>query len=202
MSNIYQASNVFSGTRENLVATNSIFPKGWVIIETDTGVIKVTDGTTAYASLTTDIGAGFSKYKTANQAKTSDSTLADDNTLFFPMLASTNYAFEFKVFFDTAATPDFKFAIDAPASPTLLRLLRKHIDPGALTTLVTTSEVAEVGSTAVAGGTGTTGGFVEAEGIVHNGANAGNLAFQWAQNTSNASATTVLAGSYIKWRVI
>lgn len=202
MSNIYQASNVVSGTRANLVAANSVFPQGWAIIETDTGVIRIGDGQTAYASLSTDIGAGFAKYKAADQSKASDATLADDDTLFFPMLANTKYAFEFKAFFDTAATPDFKFAIDAPASPTILRLIRKHVDPAALTSLVVASEVAEVGSTALAGGTGTNGGFVEAEGIVHNGVNAGNLAFQWAQNTSNASATIVRAGSYIKWRVI
>jgi len=201
MSNLYQASHVIRGTRANLVAANTIFPTGYVIIETDTGAIRVADGTTAYSSLVTSVSQWFGKMKLSSTAKTSDATLADDTDLFFAMLASTNYAFRFKVFYDTAATPDFKFAIDAPASPTLIRLVRKHIDPGALTSLVVASEVAEVGSTALAGGTGTTGGFVEAEGIVHNGANAGNLAFQWAQNTSNASATTVLAGSYIEWRV-
>jgi hypothetical protein len=34
---------------------------------------------------------------------------------------------------------------------------------------------------------------------VENGANAGNLELQWAQNTTDASAATVLAGSTIEW---
>jgi hypothetical protein len=37
--------------------------------------------------------------------------------------------------------------------------------------------------------------------IVHNGANAGNLTFQWAQSVSSGTAATVYAGSFLDWRV-
>jgi hypothetical protein len=53
-------------------------------------------------------------------------------------------------------------------------------------------------STSIAGA-GTTGGFVEINGIIHNGVNGGVVRFQWAQDTLDASNTTVLSGSYLEW---
>lgn len=51
-------------------------------------------------------------------------------------------------------------------------------------------------------GTGTNGGFVMLSGVVHNGANAGTFSFQWAQNTSDGTATVVRAGSYLEYSVV
>lgn len=139
--------------------------------------------------------------KQADQAKTSDASLANDSELSFAMAASTKYRVSLKVWFDTAATPDFKYAVVGPSSPTLVRSMRKHIDPNALTTLASAAEISFPGAT-VNAGTGTTGGYIEIDMIVHNGLNAGTLAFQWAQNTSNGSATTVLAGSELSYRKV
>jgi hypothetical protein len=140
--------------------------------------------------------------KTADQTKQTDSNLANDSALQFSMLANTKYAIHIVVFFDTAANPDFKFALSGPTSPTLVRVLRQHIDPNALTTIITASETSYTASTAVAGGTGTNGGYIEMHIIVQNGANAGTFAFQWAQNTSNGSATIVRAGSYLEYMTL
>lgn len=38
--------------------------------------------------------------------------------------------------------------------------------------------------------------------LVTVGATAGTIAFQWAQNVSNATGTVVVAGSYVKWRQV
>lgn len=140
--------------------------------------------------------------KLLDEARTSDSTLTDDDELFFTMAAATKYAIRGTIFFDTAATPDFKFAFAGPASPTLARIFRRHVDPNALTAQIVASEVAYTASTAVAAGTGTTGGVLTFDAIVHNGTTEDDFAFQWAQNTSNASATTVRAGSYIEYRAV
>jgi hypothetical protein len=48
-------------------------------------------------------------------------------------------------------------------------------------------------------GTGTTGGFIEMDVAWQNGANAGTFAFQWAQNSSGATASVVRAGSYLEY---
>jgi hypothetical protein len=117
------------------------------------------------------------------------------------MAANTKYTIRCNIFFDTAATPDFKYAMTGPASPTMVRTVRRTIDPSAQTTESVAVDTAATGSVSVASGTGTTGGHVTMETIWQNGSNAANWTFQWAQNTSDASNTTVLAGSYCEYGV-
>lgn len=196
MANNFQQVNYRTGLAAEFTASNPILGTNEVGVELDTGISKRGDGSTAWTSLK---NSHFSQiFKTADQTKNTDAVLADDAALLFPVLANTKYAFRMRVFFDTTAAADFKYAIAGPAAPTLARIVHKAIDPTALTTLGTTSAVAAVGSTALAAGAGTTGGYIEIEGIWHNGANAGNVSFQWAQNTSNGSDTIVRAGSYVE----
>jgi hypothetical protein len=116
------------------------------------------------------------------------------------MAANTNYTIRIVVFFDTAATPDFKYALTGPAAPTYVRVRRHHVVPGS-TANVDGMDTAATASTSVTGAAAT-GGFVEMIIAWQNGANAGTFAFQWAQNTSNASATTVRAGSYLEYMTL
>lgn len=134
--------------------------------------------------------------KSVDQSKTSDAALANDNTMFFSMEASKNYAIRGKIFFDTGATGDFKYGFVGPTSPTLVRCSRQTCIAGG-TPAELVIDVALPGSTALTG-TGTTGGYVAFEMIFKNGSNTGTFAFQWAQNTSDGTATTVLAGSYME----
>ena len=53
-------------------------------------------------------------------------------------------------------------------------------------------------SRSVIGTGGTTGGHVNGTILLQNGSNGGVVHFQWAQNTSDAADTTVLAGSYME----
>lgn len=144
------------------------------------------------------VHAWTGKYKAADESRVNN-TLAVDDTLFFAMLASTKYAIRGKVFFTTAVTPDMEYRMLGPASPTLLSITRKAIAPSALTTLTSASVVAYDAADVTLTG-GTTGGYLEFDGIIHNGVNAGNFEFHWAQGTTNATPTTVLAGSYIEYR--
>jgi hypothetical protein len=136
--------------------------------------------------------------KDADETVSSDSTYSDDADLTFPAAASSKYAFRIVVFFDTSAAADFKYQIQGPASPTLVRMEVKHIIAGGTAYAGQVVQTAFATSVAVAGG-GTTGGFVEVNGILHNGTTADEVVFQWAQNTSDASNTTVRAGSYLEW---
>lgn len=156
-------------------------------------------GTFASGGLYDELGYTFTqKIKKANQSRTNN-TLAVDDTLQFAMLASTAYAFRGKVFFTTAVTPDFEFRMLGPAAPTLVSITRKTIAPGALTTMNSASVVAYDAADVTLTG-GTTGGYIEFDGVIHNGVNAGNFEFHWAQGTTDATAATVLAGSYIEFR--
>ena len=136
--------------------------------------------------------------KQSNETRTSTDTYTDDADLLFGVQASQRYTFRCRVFFDTTAAADFKYQLQGPGSPTLLRYETKHIVPGATAYAGQAVQTAFAQSNAIAGA-GTTGGFVEINGILHNGANGGLVSIQWAQNTIDASNTTVLAGSYIEW---
>lgn len=138
--------------------------------------------------------------KTAIETRSASAALANDGALQFAMVANTTYDIRMRVYYDTAAAPGLKYALSGPASPTLVRLARKHISAAALTALVVASEVAYTASTSLPGGT--TGGYIEFDATVANGANAGTFAFQWAQDTSNASNTSVNAGSYLEYRKV
>jgi hypothetical protein len=138
--------------------------------------------------------------KSADQAITSNNTLANDNTLTFAMAASTNYAIRITAYFDTGAAEDFKYALTGPAAPTYVRVRRKHVVPGA-TADVNGMDTAATASTAVTGA-GTNGGFLDMDITWQNGANAGTFALQWAQNSSGANATTVRAGSYVEYMTL
>lgn len=138
--------------------------------------------------------------KTVDEARINTAALANDAALQFAMLANSKYRFRALIYFDTTAAADFKYAIAGPTSPALVRIRREHMIPGAAAGTDNTTvglDVAYTASTAVVG-TGTTGGFVAMTGIIHNGANAGLFAFQFAQNTAtNDTGAIVRAGSHL-----
>lgn len=138
--------------------------------------------------------------KAADEARLSNTVLTNDTTLQFQMLASVNYRIRGKVFFDTTATADIKYALAAPASPTLVRGVRTHCIAGGTPAELAAVDVAAVGSTSLAGA-GTTGGYISFDFLWQNGVNAGIWSFQWAQDTTDAANTTVRAGSYIEYAV-
>ena len=144
--------------------------------------------------------AGWTTVSKANdEARASTTTLTDDSTLAFPVQANKKYRFRAKIFYDTPTAADFKFDVNGPASPTLVQIETKTIAPGATALSNIALKTAFAFSAVSVTETSGTNGMIEAEGIVHNGANAGTVAFRWAQNTSNGSNTTVRAGSYIEY---
>ena len=137
--------------------------------------------------------------KSADETRSANAVLAADAVMQFPMLASTNYRIHGVIFFDTSAAADFKYDLNGPASPTLVRGVRVDCIAGG-TPAARVVDVAAVGSTSLAGA-GTTGGFLRLEFVWQNGVNAGQWSFRWAQDTSDASNTTVRAGSFLAYTV-
>lgn len=137
--------------------------------------------------------------KTADETTASDTTLSDDAILKFTVAANTKYHFRLVIFYDTPTAADFKYDVNGPASPTLLQLHTRHVAPGATAYAGIAIQTAfAFGPTSITETSGTNG-CILIDGILHNGANAGTVAFRWAQNTSNGSNTTVRAGSYLEW---
>lgn len=133
-------------------------------------------------------------WKTADQAKTSNNTRAADSQLSIALLANTKYAIR-AVIHITAGAGGTWFTLSGPASPTIVSVKSIHINQAAPTTLVAMSGTAYSSFD----GSTSTGCYLEFDLIVHNGANAGNLTFDWAQASVNAAATTVRAGSYMEY---
>jgi hypothetical protein len=133
--------------------------------------------------------------KSSDQTVTSSTTLVNDSQLKFAIAANETYIFEAWLYTYAAdGTPDIKVTFTSPAGSTLFWSSSQVIfNAAAATTL-----------TVVAAG-GTTGDlFVDSNlraiqlyGSVLNGGTAGDVQFQFAQNTSSANGTSVKAGSYI-----
>jgi hypothetical protein len=105
------------------------------------------------------------------------------------------------IFFSTSATPDFKFQFTGPTSPTDITVRGAYyIAEGASGTGTRTEfvDIAFSVSHSVAGANTGDDGYVEFHMRLENGTNAGEIALQWAQDTSDAATTSVLAGSYIE----
>lgn len=140
--------------------------------------------------------------KTGDQSVTNNATLFDDAALRFAMLANTKYAIRGRIYFDTGATGDFKWRHVGPSSPALVRIRRQNILPGTTAWANIAVDTAYSAADIALAGTGTNGGYIEFEGIIQNGAAAGEFKFQWAQNTANGTPTVVRAGSHLEYAVI
>jgi hypothetical protein len=128
--------------------------------------------------------------KTANETVASSTAFQNDDELFFPIGANENWSFRFVLQANAPATPDIKFTITAPGGA--ICSFGVQDAEGAVT----------VGNL----GCGVTSGVITGNGVadvyevlgsIRNGGTAGNVTLQWAQNTSNATASTVFAGSYV-----
>jgi hypothetical protein len=147
-------------------------------------------------------GSAWTTVKKAGDTGRTNNTLANDPDLAFTMNASTKYAVRGKVFFDTNATADFKWRHVGPALPTLARINRDWIVPGTTAYAGIAVDVAFSAADLAVLTTGTNGGLITFEGIVHVGAAGGTFAFAWAQNTTNVGAATVRAGSYLEYMTV
>jgi hypothetical protein len=181
---------------KSLVPTPSSSGRRTVFLDAADGTLKVMDNNRVCYALG---GLGSMIVKSATETKTADTAYADDDELLFAVAANTDYLFQGRIMFETNATPDFKIQIAVPSTPTLFLMKQQAVAPGA--TAYSNIEVqTATTSSAILGGTGN--GFFEFSGILRNGANAGNLSVQWAQNTSNGANTKVLVGSTLEFRQI
>lgn len=127
--------------------------------------------------------------KKADESIQSTTTLQDDDELTVAISASTNYFVVVYLFLTSASNADLKYAFSVPSSPTdSMKILSGDwsciTDQNALP-ITTVQSITTTGSDVT----------VQVFGTLINGATAGNLVFQWAQTTSQASDTTVLRGS-------
>lgn len=135
---------------------------------------------------------------TADQSVTNSATLVTVPELTISVGKYDRVAFTYQIFYTTTAAGDLKYRVDVPASPTSLRLLLEEQAPAATAT-VTTILTAEADDTILAASG--TEGYINIRGVLVNGATAGDIIFQFAQNTQTASETAkILTGSFAEIR--
>lgn len=140
--------------------------------------------------------------KTADESVTSSTTLQNDDTLLLPVRASSVFRFTALVAYTGNTTGDIKFAFTFPSGAACYWAGKgpSTADDGYGTVGASkhAASFAESSgtSTSFAGSTSTLAVLIE--GILITGSTPGTLTLQWAQNTSNGTATTVKAGSFLE----
>lgn len=153
-------------------------------------------------------GVWVENEKAADESIASDALLSMDADIRFFANANNIVAFEAVVFFSSATAADFKFGWDGPASPTLFSARVAYMGPDSGTSFGPGQDTQgkwtayETVGESINSSVFTAGGSIHIKGILHNGANASSCGFTWAQGTSNVGATTVHAGSWIKYKKI
>ena len=136
--------------------------------------------------------------KPSDESVTSSTVEQADDHLILPLLANEVWQFKFFIVYTGATAGDLKIRFTFPTSGDL-RLMAIGTD---------TTDAVNVFffSTTTSPSTSRTFGAeaayrtISAEGVFVNGANAGNLALEWAQVASNATPTTIKANSTL-WAV-
>lgn len=131
------------------------------------------------------------KVKASDQSVTSSTTLVDEATMQFAIGASESWIFTWTLSAVFSAAGQIKVAVVTPAGATLLAVAHMHpngIVPAFGTTTTSGTGIALVSALS-------TGGAVMVTATVVNGATAGTVRLQFAQNTSDGTATTIKAAS-------
>ena len=137
----------------------------------------------------------ITKVVLANQDVTSSTTLVDVSDLTLRIGKYERINFKYNIFYTTAAAGDIKYLIDTPASLTAYRVAQNGCDhAGAALASIITAEGSAIAITASG-----TDGCLQLSGTIENGATAGDIKFQFAQNTSDGTAATVREGSSVQY---
>lgn len=135
--------------------------------------------------------------KSADESVTSSATLQNDNELSLAVAANKTYVFDVYLAYTAGTTGDFKAALTFPSGATAFAAI-SATDGSSWTT--TGLQISSGGSVS-GGGLGVTIPVLQRwTGVLMVSSTAGTLQVQWAQNTSNGTATTVKAGSVMMLR--
>lgn len=135
-------------------------------------------------------------YRTSTQSVTSSTTLVNDNALSVSVAANAVYLVELGLYYDGDTAGDLKTGWTTPAGATISDALAL----GLSTTAAASTDDFTSGSSSVPS-FGALGAGVRCAALfkylLTTAGTSGTLQFQWAQNTSSATATIMHAGSYL-----
>lgn len=129
--------------------------------------------------------------KTTDETVANSTVLQDDDVLLFTPTINRTYNFMLLLLFNAPATPDLKYAFSVPAGATINGMTNNTVG------VTATSSWTDLTADQVVTGSVGADATVFVTGRIVMGATAGAVTLQWAQNTSNAAATAVLAGAML-----
>jgi hypothetical protein len=143
--------------------------------------------------------------KTADETRSATTTLADDTHLVFAAEANAVYTMAGWIKFFADPTPDIKIQFSVPSG-----CLGEWgwLMPGSGTGAAGTggysirTETNDVSSFRTGYGTSDTSQFTPMAGLFRMSTTAGNIALQWAQNTSSATVTGLYTDSFLTFQRI
>jgi hypothetical protein len=157
-------------------------------------VLTVNGGAPAWATPAT-AATVKSVRKSSDQTVTSSTTLVNDSQLKFAVAANETYIFQAWLYTYAAdGTPDIKVTFTGPSGSTVLWSSSQVIFNAAAATTLTS---VNTGGTSADLFVDANNRAIQLYGTISNGATAGDVQLQWAQNTSSANGTSVKAGSSI-----
>lgn len=174
---------------------------GW---ESDTGKFKIGDGATAWASLaywTAPGSAVLFAQKTADQAFTSTITFADLTDLTLAVAIGGKYVLSGNILYNGSTAGDASIKWAAPAGATMdwnALGIGSSATTGVTAANLRAFTIADQADGGAIGTTATDRLMFRLTGLLTVGSTAGNLVLQGAQRVSDVTATTFLAGSWIK----
>ena len=120
----------------------------------------------------------------------------------FSTLANTNYFIQIYALFESSAAADLKYTFVHSGTTTSVEYYeqRSHATGASGSGTLATYPYNIVIQTRVLSLASNMFGVLEFKIYLEVGASAGTFAFQWAQNTSNASNTSIKKGSWIEYR--
>jgi len=134
--------------------------------------------------------------KTTNETVNNSGTLQNDDELFAALAANEVVMFQCCLVQNSNSTADFLFTFTVPSGATVVWNFTNGLRIGAGGNVDTHTAVTASGTEVSFEGFGADQ-TIFVTGVVTNGGNSGNLQLQWAQNTPNASNTTVKANSFL-----
>lgn len=148
-------------------------------------------------AISDEIGGWFAR-KTADQTIASSTAMTNDSELVVPVIANATYVMKAFISYRALAAAKIKIGWTGPAgatmdwSPVGLDTGVSGFVTGINRAVYTIANAPAVGEAGVAQSVS-----AGPEGMLITSATAGNLQFQWAQNTSNATGTVVKANSWV-----
>jgi hypothetical protein len=183
----------------NWIAQAPILASGEIGLETDTGVIRIGDGASAWSAL-----PGFRSVRSARKAADQNNigtAYADVTELGLAVDAAVAYGFEFVLLCTSEGiTSGIDVACNGPASPTLIVYDQPRWTSTTAHYIVGATEYdAPIGNDLSSGAEAR---IYRVAGVLVNGANAGTLIARAKRESGGSTGPNVLAGSYgMLWRL-